>query len=81
MTLRKDAPPVRAVSSAASSPARRGPSVGARLFILLVEIPPAAYVAVTGTVPTWVRVWLAAWLTLWAVVTLVAGVKAGARDA
>lgn len=43
-----------------------------RLIGLSLEIPPAAYVTVTGHAPDWVRIWLAAWLSLWLLLTVIA---------
>jgi hypothetical protein len=58
-----------------------GNSVGARLFVLSLEMPPAAYVAVTGTVPLWARVWLGTWLSIWFLGTVVAATRQAVNGA
>lgn len=86
MTLRKDTHifdtvqtgPVR--TPAAATPVKKKPSVGARLTALAVEIPPVAYVAITGEVPVWIRSWLIGWLSVWLTVMVVAAVKAGSAQ-
>lgn len=45
---------------------------------LVLEIPPAAYVAVTGQAPMWVRIWLTVWLSVWLLSTV--SLAARARD-
>ena len=55
---------------------RRKTSTNARLLGLALEIPPAAYIAITGNTPTWARIWLASWLSLWLFVTVVSAAKA-----
>lgn len=56
------------------------PSSAAVGYILgfVAQIPPMAYITITGTVPTWARIWTAAWLLLWLVGTVA---KAGANQA
>jgi hypothetical protein len=36
-----------------------------RLLAVAVKMPPAAYVALTGRAPGWVRIWFVTWLSLW----------------
>lgn len=84
MNMRKDilfndSGPVTAVPRREPVPEKK-PSVGARLFALAVEIPPVAYVALTGDVPVWVRTWLIGWLSLWMIVTVVTATKAGSTS-
>ena len=43
-----------------------------RLIGLALEIPPAAYVAVTGHCAAWARILLAVWLSIWLLVTVIA---------
>jgi hypothetical protein len=52
----------------------RSKTIG-RLLGLALEIPPAAYIAITGHTPTWARVWLAVWLSFWLLVTVVTSTK------
>ena len=88
MTLRKDIPlhdtvgtrpgPVAAAGTATEI--KRKPSPGARLFALAIEIPPVAYVAITGDVPGWIRGWLIGWLLLWLSVTVALATKAGSAS-
>lgn len=68
---------------ASATPRREGnkSKVIARLIGLAMEIPPVAYVALTGQAPTWIRVWLLAWLTLWLVVVTVQAVNAQVSEA
>lgn len=84
MTLRKDilfndSGPMNAAPRREPVPKKK-PSVGARLFALVVEIPPVAYVALTGDVPVWVRTWLIGWLSLWLIMIVVAATKAGSAS-
>lgn len=72
MTLRKE---IYDSPTAAASPARRRSSVMTRLIALAIEMPPVIYVALTGSVPTWIRVWLVVWLTLWLLVVTVQAVS------
>lgn len=44
----------------------------ARLIGLVLEMPPAFYIAITGHAPAWARIWLAVWLSLWLLVTVIA---------
>lgn len=64
-------------------PARK--STGYKVFIQLValtlQLPPAAYIAVTGSVPLWARVWLWVWLSIWLLATVVQAVKTQATGA
>lgn len=53
-----------------------GTHIAGRLIGLALEIPPAAYIAVTGHAPTWARVWLAAWLSLWLLFTVITAAAA-----
>lgn len=86
MTLRKDTHiydtvqtgPVRAPAAARS--VRKKPSVGARLTALAIEIPPVAYIAITGEVPVWIRSWLIGWLSVWLTGMVVTAVKAGSAQ-
>ncbi len=55
---------------------RQKTSTGGRLLGLALEIPPAAYIAITGHTPLWARLWLAVWLSLWLLVTVVSAAKA-----
>lgn len=41
-----------------------------------LEIPPAAYIALSGQVPLWARIWLSVWLSLWLLFTVVTAVNA-----
>lgn len=47
-----------------------------RLIGLILEIPPAAYVALTGHVPLWARIWLSVWLSLWLLTVVVQAIWA-----
>lgn len=47
-----------------------------RLFGLALEVPPAAYMVMTGNAPLWARVWLGAFLSLWLLMTIVMGTLA-----
>jgi len=58
-----------------------GSKVVGRLLGLVLEVPPAAYIALTGTVPLWARIWLCVWLSLWLLVTVVGAVKAQVSEA
>lgn len=84
MTLRKDIlfndSGPRAAAPRREPVAEKKVSVGARLFALAVEIPPVAYVALTGDVPVWVRTWLIGWLSLWLIVTVVTATKTGSAS-
>lgn len=42
-----------------------------RLAGIALQIPPAAYVAWTGTAPDWARIWLTAFVGLWLLITVV----------
>ncbi|MCX3059601.1 hypothetical protein [Streptomyces beihaiensis] len=42
-----------------------------RLVGFAVEMPPLAYVALTGRAPGWVRAWLVACLAVWLVSVIV----------
>lgn len=44
--------------------------LASRFVVLFLEVPPAAYVAVSGHAPMWARLWLALWLSLWLVGTV-----------
>ena len=44
---------------------KKSSAVIGRLLGLALEVPPAAYVVITGEAPGWVRVWLATWLSIW----------------
>ena len=70
-----------------SSPVRTPPPVAApvrasraavfgRVLSLLLQVPPVAYVVLSGTVPGWVRIWLAVWLSVWLIATVVLAAKA-----
>ncbi|MET8766366.1 hypothetical protein [Streptomyces sp. NPDC004658] len=61
-----------------SKPRSTGRKIAGHLAALSLEMPPAAWIAVTGTVPAWARIWLASWLTIWLVSTVV---TAAARQA
>jgi hypothetical protein len=50
--------------------------VSGRLLGLALEIPPAAYVALTGSVPLWARIWIGVWLILWLTATVVQATRA-----
>jgi hypothetical protein len=54
-------------------------SAGARLLGLALEIPPVAYVTLTGTLPGWARIWMAVWLSLWLLVTVVQATRVPAQ--
>ena len=58
----------------------RNAQVFGRLAGLLMEIPPVAYVALTGRVPDWARVWICAWLVFWLVVTVCTATVAQSTD-
>lgn len=51
-----------------------------RLIGLAMELPPAAYVALTGEAPAWVRIWFVTWLALWLAITVVVATKAQAEQ-
>lgn len=87
MTLKKSTQiydSVQTRSSTASvttaKPVKKKPSVGAQLTALAIEIPPVAYVAITGTVPVWIRSWLIGWLSVWLIVTVVTAINAGSTS-
>ncbi|MFD4394692.1 hypothetical protein [Kitasatospora sp. NPDC058478] len=48
---------------------------------VMIQLPPTAYIAITGTAPTWARIWLTAYITAWLLATVaIAGRnKDGAR--
>lgn len=80
MTLRKNTPLYDTVGTRPAAPppaaaAKKGSFVGVRLTSLAIEIPPTAYVAITGNVPVWVRGWMIGWLSVWLLVMVVAGVR------
>lgn len=54
----------------------RGDEIFVRSLSLLLEIPPAAYVAVTGHAPTWIRIWMSAWLIVWLVFIVAQSLRA-----
>ena len=54
-----------------SKPRSTGSKIAGHLIGLSLEMPAAAYIAVTGIVPTWARIWLATWLTIWLLSTVV----------
>lgn len=62
-----------------SRPLSPGAKSCVRLASVALEMPPAAYIAVTGHAPTWARIWLAVWLTVWLLMTVIAaGTATGA---
>lgn len=46
------------------------PKPAAAVLGALMEIPPTAYVAVTGEAPMWTRIWMGTWLSLWLLLTV-----------
>lgn len=52
-------------------PPSSGSRPGVKLFTVLLEIPPAAYVVMTGQAPVWARVWMASWLAVWMIATVI----------
>lgn len=44
---------------------KRSSVITGRLLGFALEVPPAAYIVVTGEAPGWIRVWLATWLGIW----------------
>lgn len=58
-----------------------GAKVAGRVIALGLELPPLAYVAASGTVPTWARVWIGGWLALWLLFTIVAAAKQQTSEA
>jgi hypothetical protein len=46
------------------------------LLGLVTEIPPAAYVLITGHAPTWIRIWFGVWLGLWLLFTVIVATDA-----
>lgn len=58
----------------------RGEEISARILIIAMEIPPAAYVAVTGHVPNWIRVWMSVWLIFWTLSTVISSIKAQVKQ-
>lgn len=57
-----------------------GQRVASRLIGLALEVPPAAYIVLTGLVPVWARIWLASWLLLWLLATVVNAAKTEGRS-
>lgn len=69
---------INGMPRAVPAPVRK--STGYKIFIQLValtlQLPPAAYIAITGTVPLWARIWLWVWLSMWLLATVVQAVRA-----
>lgn len=57
-----------------------GQRVVSRLIGLALEVPPAAYVVLTGHAPAWVRIWLGVWLALWLLATVINAAKTEGRS-
>lgn len=55
-------------------------STGARLLALATEVPPAAYVVLTGHAPTWIRIWFGFWLAVWLLSTVTIAATAMAKQ-
>jgi hypothetical protein len=49
----------------------------ASLFGIVLQVPPGAYIAVTGEVPLWARVWTGLWLSVWLAVTIIVANNTG----
>ncbi|GAA0704613.1 hypothetical protein GCM10010193_69510 [Kitasatospora atroaurantiaca] len=55
-------------------------SAGARLLAFATEIPPAAYVLITGHAPAWIRIWFGLWLGIWLLSTVATAADAMAKQ-